>query len=419
MSSTSSSSGRQVWGTVLTAEETINGSFGGAAAEAPDRRDHYRRYGILREPVYAWGRFVDRFDLDKEPNEPNRFGWICEIDPYDPDSVPVKRTALGRFKHECCTMALCPDGRVAFYSGDDERFEYIYKFVTARPWNPQDRAANRDLLDEGTLFVGRFDDDGKVGPIGGIQMKTVGARDKGAEYFLTPADNCASAAEDTPEGLTLVKVDTIDAAALESLRRAIPAVAGGAVRTFPVLGPPLPGIEVAVRDEHGRWLGDREVGVLHLRGPNVMSGYLHYANPGVLEPPKSELGPGWYDTGDIVDIDADGFLHILGRVKRFAKIAGEMISLEVVEKIAMAASPGFQHAASSRPDTQRGEALVLFTTDPALTRERLQQAAQTLGLPELAVPRRLHAVSAIPLLGTGKVNYAKLKEDALALATAP
>jgi acyl-[acyl-carrier-protein]-phospholipid O-acyltransferase/long-chain-fatty-acid--[acyl-carrier-protein] ligase len=187
-----------------------------------------------------------------------------------------------------------------------------------------------------------------------------------------------------------------------------------ATRTGSV-GQLLPGMEAKLVPVPGIERG----GVLHLRGPNVMLGYLHYANPGVLEPPKSELGPGWYDTGDIVDIDADGFLHILGRVKRFAKVAGEMISLEVVERIAVAASPGFQHAASSRPDSQRGEALVLFTTDPALTRERLQQAAQTLGLPEIAVPRRLHAVSAIPLLGTGKVNYAKLKEDALALAAAP
>jgi len=152
--------GRTPWGTVLTAEENINLYFGGEAAANGPQRDHYRRYGILREAVYGWGRFVDRFDLDKEPNEPNRFGWIVEIDPYDPESVPVKRTALGRFKHECCTMALCPDGRVAFYSGDDERFEYIYKFVTARPWNSDDQAANRDLLDEGTLYVGRFDDDG-------------------------------------------------------------------------------------------------------------------------------------------------------------------------------------------------------------------------------------------------------------------
>jgi acyl-[acyl-carrier-protein]-phospholipid O-acyltransferase/long-chain-fatty-acid--[acyl-carrier-protein] ligase len=107
-------------------------------------------------------------------------------------------------------------------------------------------------------------------------------------------------------------------------------------------------------------------------------------------------------------------VHILGRVKRFAKIAGEMISLEVVEKIAVAASPQFPHAAATRPDAQRGEAIVLFTTDPALTRERLQQAAQTLGSPEIAVPRRILQVAAIPLLGTGKVNYGKLNEDARA-----
>ncbi len=180
------------------------------------------------------------------------------------------------------------------------------------------------------------------------------------------------------------------------------------------VGQLLPGMEAKLVPVPGIDRG----GVLHLRGPNVMLGYLHYANPGVLEPPKSELGPGWYETGDIVDIDADGFLHILGRVKRFAKIAGEMISLEVVEKIAAAASSGFLHAASSRPDGQRGEALVLFTTDPSLTRENLQQAARTLGLPEIAVPRKLVCVSAIPLLGTGKVNHAKLKEDALALAPA-
>jgi acyl-[acyl-carrier-protein]-phospholipid O-acyltransferase/long-chain-fatty-acid--[acyl-carrier-protein] ligase len=132
----------------------------------------------------------------------------------------------------------------------------------------------------------------------------------------------------------------------------------------------------------------------------------------VLVPPHSELGAGWHETGDVVEIDEDGFIHIRGRVKRFAKVAGEMISLEVVEKIAVAASPGFQHAASSRPDERRGEAIVLFTTDPALTRERLQQAAHVLGSSELAVPREILTAREIPLLGTGKVNYVRLKEDA-------
>jgi acyl-[acyl-carrier-protein]-phospholipid O-acyltransferase/long-chain-fatty-acid--[acyl-carrier-protein] ligase len=134
----------------------------------------------------------------------------------------------------------------------------------------------------------------------------------------------------------------------------------------------------------------------------------------VLEPPASELGPGWYNTGDVVEVDDDGFVTIVGRVKRFAKVAGEMISLEVVEKIAAAASPDLQHAASSQPDEQRGESIVLFTTDPALSRERLQEAARAGRHPEIAVPRKLVHVEALPLLGTGKVDYVALKDLAAA-----
>ena len=174
------------------------------------------------------------------------------------------------------------------------------------------------------------------------------------------------------------------------------------------VGQLLPGIEVALVPVPGIDRG----GVLHVRGPNIMRGYMYYEAPGVLVPPCSELGPGWHDTGDVVDIDEDGFVHILGRMKRFAKIAGEMVSLEVVEKIAVAASPDFQHAASSRPDDRRGETIVLFTTDQALTRERLQQAAHSIGSSEIAIPRDIIFLTEIPLLGTGKVNYVKLKDEA-------
>lgn len=153
--------GTTPWGTVLTAEENLHNYFTGEASkgrEAPA----WKRYGINGRGRYVWGRYFDRFNLDKEPNEPNRFGWIVEIDPYDPKSVPVKRTALGRCKHECATTAISHDGRVAVYSGDDERFEYVYKFVTRDRHNAQNAAANRDLLDHGTLFVARFEANGTL-----------------------------------------------------------------------------------------------------------------------------------------------------------------------------------------------------------------------------------------------------------------
>ena len=155
--------------------------------------------------------------------------------------------------------------------------------------------------------------------------------------------------------------------------------------------------------------GIEQGGALHVKGPNVMKGYLLYDKPGALQPPSS-IGAGWYATGDIVEIDRDDFVHIRGRVKRFAKIAGEMISLEVVERIAAHAAPGLMHAASSRPDSAKGEAIVLFTTDASLRRERLSAAAKILQAPELAVPRDIRVVDEIPLLGTGKTDYLRLKE---------
>lgn len=151
-------------------------------------------------------------------------------------------------------------------------------------------------------------------------------------------------------------------------------------------------------------------GMLHVKGPNLMSGYLRFEQPGVLQPPASPAGEGWYETGDVVEIDEDGFVKIVGRVKRFAKVAGEMVSLESVEKLAGVASPGAAHAASTQPDPARGETILLFTTDTQLSRERLQNAARDGGWPEIAVPRRIIPVESLPLLGTGKIDYVTLKQ---------
>ena len=149
------------WGTYIMAEENFHGYFSGKLPEGHKEAANYKRYGVP-EGAYEWANFHDRFDLGKEPNEPNRFGWIVEVDAFDPQSVPKKRTALGRFKHEGAANIVSKDGRVVFYLGDDERFDYVYKFVTAAAYNEADRAANLDLLDKGTLFVAKFSDDGTL-----------------------------------------------------------------------------------------------------------------------------------------------------------------------------------------------------------------------------------------------------------------
>jgi secreted PhoX family phosphatase len=148
------------WGTVLTAEENFQQYFGGAVETIADEtvRALHKRYGVRDE--YGWGRHYDRFDVTKEPHEPLRFGWVVEIDPYDQTSVPVKRTALGRFRHEAATTVISNDGRAVVYTGDDERFEYLYKFVSAGRYDPTNRTANIGLLDAGTLYVAKFHDGG-------------------------------------------------------------------------------------------------------------------------------------------------------------------------------------------------------------------------------------------------------------------
>ena len=149
------------WGTYLTCEENFHGYFGGPEVAAASATPAQRRYGTVAGQQWVeWWRFDERFDLSRHPNEANRFGWVVEIDPFDPTAAPVKRSALGRKRHESATCVRTRDGRVAVYMGDDARFEYIYKFVSRDAVRPGGAAANADILDEGTLYVARFDGDG-------------------------------------------------------------------------------------------------------------------------------------------------------------------------------------------------------------------------------------------------------------------
>ncbi|MBD9525880.1 PhoX family phosphatase [Paracoccus sp. PAR01] len=148
-------SGRTLWGTYLTCEENFNGYFGMTAER--EQTPAEKRYGLKGESQYAYEKFDARFDLTTNPNEPSRFGWVVEINPADPKSTPVKHTALGRFKHENAEMVQAKDGRIVVYLGDDERGEFIYRYVSNGTW--AEGQPTEGLLSDGTLYVARFNDD--------------------------------------------------------------------------------------------------------------------------------------------------------------------------------------------------------------------------------------------------------------------
>ena len=164
----------------------------------------------------------------------------------------------------------------------------------------------------------------------------------------------------------------------------------------------LPGISYRLEDVPGVDVGGR----LFVKGPNVMLGYYRADEPGVLEPSCE----GWYDTGDIVDIDAEGYMFILGRAKRFAKIAGEMVSLTSVESMVNSVYPEEQHAIVAMPDARKGEQLILLTTEKDADRKTLSKYASAQGISELTVPKTILEIDKIPVLGSGKTDYTKVQE---------
>jgi secreted PhoX family phosphatase len=151
------------WGTMLSGEEGAMDVFAGDYKTLPNQ-ELVERQGWDEEDndLYSVSRLEPRFKFEEEPNEWMKFDWVVEIDPFDPTAKPVKRTALGRFTHEGAQIAMAPDGRVVVYMGDDDDFEYLYRFVTRDAYDPNDRAANKDLLDNGTLSVAKFASDGSV-----------------------------------------------------------------------------------------------------------------------------------------------------------------------------------------------------------------------------------------------------------------
>ena len=201
--------GKTPWGTVLIAEENFDDYFGGFPEGTPQEQ-HYKRYGIEGSPRYDWYVLDKRFDILREPNESNRFGWVVELDPYDPASTPIKRTALGRFKHESASVWIDKSGKVVVYSGDDEAFQFLYRYVSSKKFDKKSLDNNSSLLDEGVLFVARFEEDGTLQwlPIvhgeNGLTPRN-GFKDQGEVLIETrkAAEICGATALDRPEDIAI------------------------------------------------------------------------------------------------------------------------------------------------------------------------------------------------------------------------
>ena len=227
-------------------------------------------------------------------------------------------------------------------------------------------------------------------PVAATVAQPVAASAPAATVVAEPVSACNGAAATAPQAAPVTSVN--------QPKHNHSGTVGRLLTGMEVMFEPVPGIE-----KGGRML---------VRGPNVMEGYLSPSKPGELQ----KLPSGWHDTGDIVVQDDEGYLTIKGRLKRFAKIGGEMVSLAVVENCASTLWREHEHAAAVLPDKRKGEQIVLLTTFPKADRSELQRWAQDHGVNELSLPRKIFQVKAIPVLGTGKMDIGGVQKLAAEIA---
>ncbi|RWA23236.1 phosphatase [Mycolicibacterium brumae DSM 44177] len=212
------SGGVTPWGTILSGEENFHSYFGaaeGSAAVGPVEADRQKRYGVAAEPSeLLWETFDPRFDLAVAPNEVNRFGYVVELNPWDPESTPIKHSAMGRFKHEGSNIYVTDDGAVVAYSGDDERFDYMYKFVSSKKIqdpgpardNAEAMAHNMTILDEGTLYVAKLTSDIPAAEIDGSGALPSSGSFQGSGTWIPLLRSGADGAESLVAGMNAAEV---------------------------------------------------------------------------------------------------------------------------------------------------------------------------------------------------------------------
>jgi len=294
--------GMTPWGTYLTCEENFNVHFAGELQHNHPESENHSRYNVPHDYT-NWAKYDSRFDLSEEPNEPNRFGWVVEIDPLNPQSRPKKRTALGRFKHEGGECIVAKSGQLVVYMGDDQRFEYLYKFVSRDKVDLEHAKANRDLLDHGTLYVAKFHDDGYLEwlPLVHNNGPLEAAFESQAEVLIEPrraADLLGATPMDRPEDVVPnKKTGKVYVMLTNNSKRKEPNAANPRVDNY--FGHIIEITELD--DDHSSERGYWDI-LVKCGNPNVPS---HQTN---WNPKTSENG--WFASPDNAVVDPDGRLWV-------------------------------------------------------------------------------------------------------------